>query len=202
MKAISLWQPWATAVALELKPHETRHWSTSYVGPLAIHAAKKATGEQRDLFTQFLMNSQIRGAMMQHWYHSFDNLPFGAIVAVCKLVYCVPTHEQVRHITETDRLLGDWSDGRYAWRLQNVVMLPQPIPYKGRQGFFNVDHSRFFDLKNWEALPLTREIQAPGHDIKQVCGQMGVKCQKCFEAGTGPCGQYFTVATIKGVTDE
>jgi hypothetical protein len=41
MKAISLWQPWASAIALGWKKNETRHWSTDYRGPLLIHAAKK-----------------------------------------------------------------------------------------------------------------------------------------------------------------
>jgi hypothetical protein len=41
MKAISLWQPWATLVAIGAKTIETRGWSTSYRGPIAIHAAKK-----------------------------------------------------------------------------------------------------------------------------------------------------------------
>ena len=41
MKAISLWQPWASAMALGMKKIETRHWPTCYRGPLLIHAAKK-----------------------------------------------------------------------------------------------------------------------------------------------------------------
>ena len=41
MKAISLWQPWASAVARRAKFNETRHWATSYRGTLAIHAAKR-----------------------------------------------------------------------------------------------------------------------------------------------------------------
>jgi hypothetical protein len=40
IKAISLWQPWASLMALGLKRHETRHWPTAYRGPIAIHAAK------------------------------------------------------------------------------------------------------------------------------------------------------------------
>ncbi len=40
IKAISLWQPWASLVAAHVKRHETRHWSTEYRGLLAIHAAK------------------------------------------------------------------------------------------------------------------------------------------------------------------
>lgn len=40
MKAVSLWEPWATLVRLKIKRIETRGWSTSYRGPLAIHATK------------------------------------------------------------------------------------------------------------------------------------------------------------------
>src|ERR1700694_3122793 len=41
MKALSLWQPWASLIAMGLKEFETRHWATSYRGPLVIHAAKR-----------------------------------------------------------------------------------------------------------------------------------------------------------------
>uniref|UniRef100_A0A6M3J354 ASCH domain-containing protein n=1 Tax=viral metagenome TaxID=1070528 RepID=A0A6M3J354_9ZZZZ len=36
MKAISLWQPWASAMALGWKKIETRSWGTSYRGPPLI----------------------------------------------------------------------------------------------------------------------------------------------------------------------
>jgi len=41
MKALSLWQPWATLVAMEEKRIETRCWKTDYRGELAIHATMK-----------------------------------------------------------------------------------------------------------------------------------------------------------------
>lgn len=44
MKAISLWQPWASLIACGAKPYETRSWSPprGLIGqPIAIHAAKK-----------------------------------------------------------------------------------------------------------------------------------------------------------------
>jgi protein gp37 len=40
IKALSLWQPWASLMAARVKIHETRHWKTDYRGPIAIHAAK------------------------------------------------------------------------------------------------------------------------------------------------------------------
>ncbi len=49
MKAISLWQPWASAIGPhpEQKHLETRSWQTPYRGWLAIHAAKRWTKEQQ-----------------------------------------------------------------------------------------------------------------------------------------------------------
>ena len=44
MKAISLWQPWASLIACGAKPFETRHWAPprELIGqPIGIHAAKK-----------------------------------------------------------------------------------------------------------------------------------------------------------------
>lgn len=44
MKAISLWQPWASLIACGVKPYETRDWAPprGLIGqPIAIHAAKK-----------------------------------------------------------------------------------------------------------------------------------------------------------------
>jgi len=44
MKAISLWQPWASLIAAGLKPYETRDWfpPAKLIGQkIAIHAAKK-----------------------------------------------------------------------------------------------------------------------------------------------------------------
>lgn len=40
MKALTLWQPWASLWAHQLKINETRSWATTYSGPLAVHAAK------------------------------------------------------------------------------------------------------------------------------------------------------------------
>ena len=41
MKAITIWQPWASLIACGAKKYETRSWPTKYRGPIAIHAAAK-----------------------------------------------------------------------------------------------------------------------------------------------------------------
>lgn len=60
MKAISLWQPWASLIACGAKPYETRSWapSVSMIGqPIAIHAAKKIDKGAAE-FAQELMFGQ------------------------------------------------------------------------------------------------------------------------------------------------
>jgi len=37
-----------------------------------------------------------------------------------------------------DRLLGDYSYGRWAWKLSDIVLLDEPLPFKGRQGLWNI----------------------------------------------------------------
>jgi hypothetical protein len=60
MKAISLWQPWASLIACGAKPYETRHWAPprDLIGqPIAIHAAKKID-KQAARFAEELMYGQ------------------------------------------------------------------------------------------------------------------------------------------------
>ena len=41
MKALTLYQPYASLIAVGAKTIETRSWGTSYRGGLLIHAGKK-----------------------------------------------------------------------------------------------------------------------------------------------------------------
>lgn len=48
MKALSLWQPWASLMALGVKQNETRSWPTSHRGDLLICAAKRMPTPDED----------------------------------------------------------------------------------------------------------------------------------------------------------
>lgn len=121
MKAISLWQPWASAIMLGMKRVETRGYSTHYRGPLAIHAAKRFGPEQEKV----LRASGI-------WE---SNLHLGAVVAKCVLLDCQPV-ERIT-VAPIERWWGNYEPGRFAWLLVDIVPV-QPVPFKGKQGFFNV----------------------------------------------------------------
>lgn len=135
MKAISLWQPWASAIAIGAKKIETRHWSTSYRGPLAIHAAKK-----KDCLDT-IYEAGIFKAFSEAGINTTSDLPLGAIVATCVLTKSRPTDLLRNGISPLERALGGYEDGRFGWVLENVVWLKKPIPFRGAQGFFNVPDS-------------------------------------------------------------
>lgn len=126
-KIITIWQPWASAIAFELKQNETRSWGTKYRGPLLIHAAKRipSVGETRHLRDHV-------GTLF-----SLDMLAdhFGCIVAIADLCDCIKMTESLIKMQTPDELAwGDWRPGGFAWRLENVRALQTPIPWRGQQG--------------------------------------------------------------------
>lgn len=64
MKAISLWQPWASLVAIEVKPYETRHWAPpkELIGQtIAIHAAKYADKDAKRMAEDLIYGQHPAG---------------------------------------------------------------------------------------------------------------------------------------------
>ena len=134
MKAITLTQPWATLVAIGAKKIETRSWRTSYRGPLAIHAAKGFPKSARELCRGNPFHAALHAAGWASKSYSGE-LPLGVVLATCTLVDCVFIR-RVEPVSDLERAFGDYSDGRYAWMLANVVPLPTPISAKGALGLW------------------------------------------------------------------
>jgi activating signal cointegrator 1 len=140
VKGITLYQPWASLVAVGAKRIETRSWFTSYRGTIAIHAGDRRTYAALKCGDPLI--HRLLGEV------SPLNVAFGAIVAVATLTGCYPTvpegyanhHGDVRFVDvgDQERALGIYTLGRYAWPLANIQMLKQPIPCRGRQRLWNV----------------------------------------------------------------
>ncbi len=155
MKAITLWQPWASLLACGAKKYETRSWATRYRGPIAIHAAlKNPCGN--DIFCN-LSEKMIIAAYKALGNVSFKYLPRGVIIATAELIGCWPMQEVnsftrpmesdcTREVTvyplNGEILFGDWTPGRYAWELDNIKLLDEPIATKGKQGLWNWEASQ------------------------------------------------------------
>ncbi len=126
MRALSLWQPWASLCFTFLKKHETRHWGTDYRGPLAIHAAQKLVTDLNDQLLDLLCD-EFGG----HWAR---DLPRGRMLGIVDLTDCRAT--EALDVDAIDRLCGNFEPGRFAWRLDNPRLFEDPPEVKGRQGFF------------------------------------------------------------------
>lgn len=140
MRALSLHQPYASAIALNLKQFETRGRKTNVRGELAIHAAQCIHWFSilKDIQVESLMNSTPLWETLSKdtvW----SKLPRGAVVALAKLAGCA----RAEHLNPSGALLsplelawGDWTPGRWGYLLEDVKPLKEPVACRGMQGFF------------------------------------------------------------------
>ena len=125
--ALTVWQPWASLIAQGAKLIHTRNWPTLHRGPLAIHAAKRYTPDQRAVAAQEPFRSAL--AELNLWYY------LGKVVAVAELVDCVLiTPDNIP--PEPERSFDDYRPGRFMWILRNVRKLAEPVAVRGRQGLW------------------------------------------------------------------
>lgn len=147
MKIITLWQPWASLIAFGLKEYETRSWKTKYRGKLAIHAAKRPpdTETVSSLCNRFpeiaKVLTPINLKSLNYKKCDSPSLPLGCIVAITNLTDCLQMTTcslDGDSPSVLERSVGDWEPGRYAWKLENTIALPEPIPFTGGQGLRNL----------------------------------------------------------------
>lgn len=134
MKAITVWQPWATLLATGQKHNETRSWKTSYRGEILIHAAKTDhSGILLHIPMEELKHFQDAGVV--------NKLPTGAIIGKANLVDCFQIDEAYRRKLQrgnpAELAFGDYTIGRYAWVMADAILFNKPIPTKGKQGLWN-----------------------------------------------------------------
>lgn len=129
MKVLSLTEPYATLIRDKKKLVETRSWKTNYRGELYIHASStKISKESRE--NKELM-SLIDG----------NNLNYGKIIVKCELVDCIyMTEDFVKNMKNNnyqEYICGGYEVGRFAWILDNIEVLENPIEAKGSLGIWN-----------------------------------------------------------------
>lgn len=155
MKAITLTQPWATLVAIGAKKIETRSWATHYRGPLAIHAGKRLSGMTELQFQALCSESPFEAPLINELGYSvrfsrlvkqtgrfetpypptiFRSLPRGQVIAIVDLVDCFE-FDGTNDPPEPEYSFGDYTPGRYGWRLENVRRI-EPVTVKGALGLW------------------------------------------------------------------
>ena len=111
--AITIWQPWATLIALGHKDIENRTWPIRHRGALLVHAGVRVDPRGHDLAQQL-------GIVLP------DELPSGGIVGQVDIVGCV------RDSPSAWAAVGHWH-----WLLANARELPFQ-PMRGQRGVFHV----------------------------------------------------------------
>jgi len=134
IKAISLWEPWATLVAMNQKQYETRSWPWNYRGEILICASK--AGIKKSLLSSLLKEKAFRTVLGEN-----PELNFGKAVAIATITGCIPTYDMKFDDTNTkyEKDFGDYSYGRFAIKLEDIKRIKNPFPVIGRQGFFFVE---------------------------------------------------------------
>lgn len=153
MKALTIYQPWASFVACGIKRYETRSWATTYRGPIAIHAGKTrayyCTRDYLDIVIAASQNPLFESYVMGCAETPEHELPFGAVIATAELIGCweigkhplsgtpvLNVNGQCRSISDEEWLFGNYTPGRFAWELDKVNLLEKAIPARGMQGLW------------------------------------------------------------------
>lgn len=141
MKALTLWQPWATLVAMGEKQFETRCWETKYRGELAIHAAAKIPprylGASRYNPNFISEMADVLDIRRDSVVAKIDFLPRAAVLCIIRLVHIEPTTRLRDVLCERELTFGNYEDGRYAWTLELLETFDEPIPAKGNRMLWN-----------------------------------------------------------------
>lgn len=126
IKALTLHQPWASLVGRH-KHYETRGKATNYRGKIAIHAGIRQPNTE-------IIFDQLSDLLVG------ENLVFGSVIAIAQLTDCIKmTEEFINQQSETELRCGLWEVGRYAWKLENVEILDEPIPARGMPGLWEIE---------------------------------------------------------------
>jgi hypothetical protein len=166
MRALTVTPPWGSLIALAAsypalgKHVETRTWplpARLIEQPLAIHQAKGLGDafDHEDALICQCDEEPFRTALAHglclgrdgNGGASVARLPRGAIVAVVVPVACwritatglVAYDGTTRPLPgEPERSFGNYTSGRWAWELTQIVALPYPVRCRGTQGLWVV----------------------------------------------------------------
>ena len=134
MKALSLWQPYATLAVTGVKHYETRGWWTDYRGLLAIHATKKPVKS-----VIRMLPPEVVGTISRALHgRELLRLPTGAVLGTVYIEDCIEITESfIASLTPRERACGDFTIGRYAWVMEGAHEYERPIPAEGMQRLWN-----------------------------------------------------------------
>jgi hypothetical protein len=152
MKALTIWQPWASLVILGAKPHEFRRWNFAdkpHLAPLigqriVIHAGARAlrVSELIDLLDRIHAGDSALdvsiarpfvGMLLEALRLKECRIPLSAALGTAVLGNPRNVVDLFRDQADSDRL----DEHMYGWPLTDVIAFDQPLPAAGAQGFWS-----------------------------------------------------------------
>ena len=147
--ALTLWQPWASLVAVGAKPYEWRGWEAPkrLVGKrIAIHAASRKV--KRNEIAELMIDVRRDPAMtsldaaialplLERWNTSPGALPVSSVLCIATLGQPVTALQYAREkgigARDSDRV----DHQKWGWPLYDIEVLNPFVPATGAQGFWD-----------------------------------------------------------------
>ena len=142
LPALSIQQPFATAILDGPKRIEIRSWGTSYRGLLLLHAGKKFYGEQIDPVRAAKLAKEVILRLKLPWPFEHKDYPLGALVGIATLIRCAHFSEDGwERLRDQHCATADWDRSEYGWQLADIHKFAEPIPFRGQMGLFPVEEA-------------------------------------------------------------
>jgi activating signal cointegrator 1 len=144
IKGLSLWQPWASLMAVGAKQIETRGWSTNYRGFVAIHAAKHQCRDCKAAISEPRFSSALSRVYNTLSGEFSCELPYGAFIAIGKLhrVLSTNVYQEAIPARDSDEFhFGNYDLNRFMWVFDGVWKLKQPVYTDGKRGLYTLDEA-------------------------------------------------------------
>lgn len=145
MKALTIWQPWASLIVAGAKPVEWRGWPAPrwIIGQrIAIHAgARPARADEiadileriDDVETSLV--GEIARPLIER--NHTKNWPLSSVLGTARVGRPIPVLEWLKEYApgflDSDRV----DHSKFAWPLTDIERFEPPVPARGAQGFWN-----------------------------------------------------------------
>lgn len=154
MKALTIWQPWATLIAIGAKPYEFRGWPVpGFVRGqrIGIHAGARAVkrAEVQDLIDRLTVDAgreawttglkaEIALPLLVHAIDRPGILPLSAMLCTGTIGTAVNAFDIVKEFGAPPLNDSDRDEhANFAWPITDIELLLPPQETKGAQGFWN-----------------------------------------------------------------
>lgn len=152
MKALTVWQPWATLIVIGAKPYEFRRWNYADRFPslvdqrIAIHAGARPMRieELQDIYARIQEGESaldpmatitlLRNLSDKPKITLKHALPLACVLGTAVLGRPLRAFDLFKdHVADSSRL----DQHMFAWPVTYIARFDEPVPYRGAQGFWD-----------------------------------------------------------------